>query len=137
MNIAEYFLKEGKLEEVEKIFDGKFNLKQLYPERDVFHVSEATAFMSLCGRYFLRKCDIKKANSYLDMLYEFQDESKSAPHRRAPGHVRVHNLRRLLHDHCLHVRGGCVLLSLHGWIPLRPIWETSEQGQNNPAPQHR
>ena len=78
INIAEYHLKEGKLEEVERIFDGKFNLKQLYPERDVFHVSEATAFISLCGRYFLRKGNIMKANLYLDMLYEFQDPNHPA-----------------------------------------------------------
>ena len=45
----------------------------MYPERDIFHISEASCFMSICGRYFVLEGEIIRAKTYLDMLLKFQD----------------------------------------------------------------
>ena len=39
INIAEMYLRNKRLDEVEKILEGKFDLKLLYPERNKFHIS--------------------------------------------------------------------------------------------------
>jgi len=41
---AKLCMAEGRVDEFEKIFRGKYNLKLLYPDRDEFHISEFLAF---------------------------------------------------------------------------------------------
>ena len=73
VNLATWMIREGKHEKVKEIFEGKFDLKLMYPERNVFHISEASCFMSICGRYFVLEGEITRAKTYLDMLLKFQD----------------------------------------------------------------
>lgn len=49
---ADYCVRHNKLEKVKKIFPEGFDLKMIYPNREVFHVSEFLAFHSLLCRYF-------------------------------------------------------------------------------------
>jgi tetratricopeptide (TPR) repeat protein len=62
------YLEKGELDKISEIFDKKYDLKALYPNRDVFHISEATAFYSLMVKFFYLKGDIKQAKLYFDML---------------------------------------------------------------------
>ena len=73
VNLATWMIREDKHEKVKEIFEGKFDLKLMYPERNIFHISEASCFMSICGRYFVLEGEITKAKTYLDMLLKFQD----------------------------------------------------------------
>ena len=44
-------LRQGALEQIPAIFQNKFDLKVLYPNRNVFHISEFTAFTGLMALY--------------------------------------------------------------------------------------
>jgi len=43
---------EGNLEKVPEILENKFDIKILYPERKVFHITEVIGFMGVVGLYF-------------------------------------------------------------------------------------
>ncbi|MDM8552149.1 hypothetical protein QUF72_18840 [Desulfobacterales bacterium HSG2] len=65
---AELCIQRGDLKKVSAIFDNKFDLKLLYPERDVFHVSEVTAFMGVTGLYFYETGDRISAETCYKVL---------------------------------------------------------------------
>ena len=44
VNMALLYLSKNEYQRAEEIFAGKFDLKSLYPEREVFHIGEVTAF---------------------------------------------------------------------------------------------
>ena len=52
MSWAEECLTRGEAEKIAEIFEGKFDLKLLYPERERFHLSEVLSFHSIVARYF-------------------------------------------------------------------------------------
>jgi hypothetical protein len=43
---------DGDLEKILEIFDGKFDLKLLYPNRNCFHVTEFAGFTGVACAYF-------------------------------------------------------------------------------------
>jgi tetratricopeptide (TPR) repeat protein len=51
---ADYYLRKEDPRRIPLIFDKKLELSLLYPERDVFHVSEVRAFYSVIGAYYAR-----------------------------------------------------------------------------------
>jgi len=52
LNHAEFCLLRGEYDKVAEILDHKFDLKLLYPKRNLFHVSEVVAFNKVIGHYF-------------------------------------------------------------------------------------
>ena len=68
VNLIHHHLLHGHLGEAEKIFDGKFDLKQLYPQRDVFHLTEAVCFFGAVGKYFWLKGDQQRAKLCYGLL---------------------------------------------------------------------
>jgi len=52
LNYAQICLRKGETEKIPEIFNNKFDLKQLYPRRSKFHVSEVAGFMGVTGMYF-------------------------------------------------------------------------------------
>lgn len=66
INYADLCLRKNKPQEVPKIFNHKFQLNELYPNRKIFHFSEVLGFMCLMSFYYLKinKKDIAK--SYYD-----------------------------------------------------------------------
>jgi tetratricopeptide (TPR) repeat protein len=66
---------KNNLEEIPKIFNGHYDLKLLYPERNVFHVSEVIAFFNLMGRYFAKKGEFQKAEIYLEVLSKLEHDN--------------------------------------------------------------
>ncbi|MCK4763860.1 MAG: hypothetical protein KAW12_16780 [Candidatus Aminicenantes bacterium] len=52
-NYAETFIGSGQYEKIAEIFDNKFDLKLLYPHRDVFHFSEVACFLGVIGMYHI------------------------------------------------------------------------------------
>lgn len=68
--LAEYRLSKGAHQKIPEIFSGEvFDLGRLYPDRTVFHISEARAFMGVTGRYFARANKINRALfNYFNLL---------------------------------------------------------------------
>ncbi|MEM8727259.1 MAG: hypothetical protein AAGE99_00885 [Chlamydiota bacterium] len=53
INFADLCLRRKKPQKIPAIFDGKSNLRQLYPDRKTFHISEFRGFTVLMGFYQL------------------------------------------------------------------------------------
>ena len=85
LNYAELCLAEGDYAQVAEIFQHKFTLTQLYPNRRRFHISEVANFMGFLGIYFFRIGQQDTARSYYELLQEI-----------APDFPVVKELRRLL-----------------------------------------
>ncbi len=90
VHYAEICLHEGNDAEVAQIFEHKFDLKLLYPERRRFHVSEVVAFFGLLGNYFLTTGDRARAEQIYQMLHQLQ-----------PKHMYTRLLKRKLYPSLL------------------------------------
>ncbi|HLC06851.1 MAG TPA: hypothetical protein VJJ26_01560 [Candidatus Babeliales bacterium] len=71
---ADLCIQENNLEEAAKAIDNKFDLKILYPDRSVFHVSELLAFCQVCTKYFGELGDYNQAQIYVDIIKQLDDE---------------------------------------------------------------
>lgn len=61
--------KHESYDEIPTIFNHKFNLKDLYPERDVFHFGEERTFCMVMGLYFAHKQEFQTANLYKQIIH--------------------------------------------------------------------
>jgi tetratricopeptide (TPR) repeat protein len=68
VNYANLCLQHGEIEKVPGIFDHACDLKQLYPHRTRFHVSEFTNFAGVMCRYFCAIGQRETATLYYRML---------------------------------------------------------------------
>jgi tetratricopeptide (TPR) repeat protein len=68
VNYANLCLRQGEIEKVPGIFDHALDLKQLYPHRTRFHVSEFTGFAWVMCRYFCAIGERDTAALYYQML---------------------------------------------------------------------
>jgi hypothetical protein len=75
-------LERGELDKVSEIFEGKFELKLLYPERECFHISEVMNFNTLMARYDLARGDRAQAEIRYKLLHQLDPEH---PHTRLVG----------------------------------------------------
>ncbi len=64
INYADQCLRKGKSRAVPLIFDNKFNLRALFPEKKVFHYSEFRGFMVVMGFYHLAIGQRSQAENY-------------------------------------------------------------------------
>lgn len=64
---AELCLRKGDIDKFDEIFEGKFSLDKLYPERDTFHISEYAAFVTVFCKYLSVTGDNK------DMIKTYRD----------------------------------------------------------------
>jgi hypothetical protein len=89
-NWAQMCMEEDRLDEVEEIFDGKFDLKMLYPHRDVFHITEVISFAHTMVQYRAKLGDTRSAEMYLKIMKDL-----------APDHPSTADAERILHDSTL------------------------------------
>jgi tetratricopeptide (TPR) repeat protein len=68
INYANLCLQQGEIGKIPSIFDHTFDLKQLYPQRTRFHVSECTSFAGGMCRYFCAIGERDTAALYYRML---------------------------------------------------------------------
>jgi tetratricopeptide (TPR) repeat protein len=85
LNYAEILLVKGELERVAEVFDNKFDLQMLYPNRKRFHISEATGFMGIVGWYFVEIGERETAEKYYEILKQI-----------APDHPMTRRLHKKL-----------------------------------------
>jgi tetratricopeptide (TPR) repeat protein len=57
-----------------KVFDGKMHLKALYPDREVFHISEFSSFIAILCRYFATQGQFEAIKHYRQVLARFDPE---------------------------------------------------------------
>lgn len=86
LNYAEQCLDRGDCEAAAKALDHKFDLKLLYPRRNLFHISEVTQFLGVVGYYFFEIGQRETAEVYYGALRQL-----------APDHLFTKRLRRVLH----------------------------------------
>jgi tetratricopeptide (TPR) repeat protein len=72
LNYALYMLQGGQADEVPAILGNKYDLKQLYPHRETFHIAEVVAFFSVMCLYHIAKDNFPQA----DMYWKFLDTLK-------------------------------------------------------------
>ncbi len=70
-------MQNGAFEKVPEIFNKKFSLKSLYPERSVFHFTELMAHAQCMARYFCGMRDFKTAKMYIKMMRPFDPDGES------------------------------------------------------------
>jgi tetratricopeptide (TPR) repeat protein len=70
INYADQALRLKKPERIAAIFNGCFDLHQLYPEREVFHYAEFRGFMTVMGFYHLQIGKREKAEEYYQMAFQ-------------------------------------------------------------------
>ena len=70
LNYAELCLRQRDYRKVAEIFENKFDLKLLYPNRKRFHITEVAGFMGLIGIYFLETGEREGAEKYHEILKE-------------------------------------------------------------------
>jgi len=86
VNYANLCLQQGEIEKVPGIFDYTCDLKQLYPHRTRFHVSEFTGFAWVMCRYFCAIGERETAALYYQMLKQV-----------APRHPMTKHAKRVLY----------------------------------------
>jgi tetratricopeptide (TPR) repeat protein len=82
VNYANLCLQHGEIEKVPGIFDHACDLKQLYPHRTRFHVSEFTGFAWVMCRYFCAIGERDTAALYYQMLKQVAPRHPMTKHAK-------------------------------------------------------
>jgi len=75
INYAEMCLGKEEYEKIAKIFDNKFDLKLLYPDRNEFHISEFEGFTGIVCIYFYKIGKKKPVKILYNSLKEVSPDS--------------------------------------------------------------
>jgi len=73
---ADECMRRNEFEQVPIIFENKFDLSILYPERKVFHISEVMNFSGIMAQYFYSKGDIKRVELYYKIMKRLDPKRK-------------------------------------------------------------
>ncbi|TSC54077.1 MAG: hypothetical protein LiPW30_772 [Parcubacteria group bacterium LiPW_30] len=68
INLGQLCLSDNQLDEFEKVFDHKLELKLLYPNRETFHISEVVGFYTLMLDFYLCKQQLQQAQAIYKLL---------------------------------------------------------------------
>jgi len=79
INYADQCIRKRKLDEVEKIFE-TFDLRELCPDREMFHTSEFRGFMIMMAYYRLARKERELALPYFRMAKEIEPNHPSVIH---------------------------------------------------------
>jgi tetratricopeptide (TPR) repeat protein len=93
VNYAEFCLQDGNYDKIAEIFDNKFDLALLYPDRKKFHISEVRGFYGIMGRYWLETGQTQAAKICYKLLRQIDPENEIT--KRLGGELmrkRFHNL---------------------------------------------
>lgn len=75
LNHAQMCMTRGEVDQVPIILENKFDLRQLYPERDTFHVTEFISFSRLVAEYFLRVKRHREAESLANLMQQIDPDN--------------------------------------------------------------
>jgi hypothetical protein len=74
LNEANVCIEENKFEKVPELLGENFEIKALYPDRDLFHLTEVTSFLKTAIRYFVAIDNLELAENRLELLTEIAPE---------------------------------------------------------------
>jgi len=80
INQAHACIFESKFEKVPEILGEKLEIKQLYPERDLFHLNEITGFLKVVIRYYAATENFELAENRMQMLREIAPNHPDTEH---------------------------------------------------------
>jgi len=86
LHYANDCLRKGQPEKVAEIFDHKFDLKEMYPKRSTFHITEFVGFTSIMCQYYNMVGERKAAILMFKALKQI-----------APGHMAIKTVKRELY----------------------------------------
>lgn len=66
--LAELYIDQGELDKVPEILGEHLELKLLYPDTEVFHISEVMSFYSVVIMYFIEMKDWEPAEDRLELM---------------------------------------------------------------------
>lgn len=89
ISLARHYLDNGEPDRVPEVFGNKLELKFLYPDRDVFHVTEVLNFYYIIARYLIVKDAHSLAQNCLDILKNVDPKSDQARHIESLLHPTV------------------------------------------------
>lgn len=75
IQLAQYYISLNQFKEVDALFDNKFDLKELFPDRDVFHITEVEGMLHVAASWFEWKDDHDKFLFYYEILTEISPDS--------------------------------------------------------------
>ncbi|BCG63391.1 MAG: hypothetical protein methR_P1101 [Methyloprofundus sp.] len=104
INYAQMCLNKRDYEKVAEIFDNKFDLKLLYPDRNEFHITEFEGFTGVMCEYYYQAGESDAAKLSYDALKEVSPDSlifKRVHSLFYPGMI-VKFLRKLLNKKAAH-----------------------------------
>ena len=79
LGVVENLLKTSDADKAESIlFEKGRDLREIYPDRTVFHVTEVRSWFASCCKLFAMKLNVEEARHYLDLLEEMEPESEIA-----------------------------------------------------------
>lgn len=68
INMARHYLNKGQYDEVIELLGSELDIRELYPDRDVFHIDEVLAMEDLAFSYYLANGDLVEAEERLEHL---------------------------------------------------------------------
>jgi len=71
-----YYLDQNQADKIPILLDNKYDLKLLYPEKKVFHITEFLVFSFFLATYYFTINELDKANIYLDLLKQFDKDDQ-------------------------------------------------------------
>jgi hypothetical protein len=74
LNLVQEYIHNLDYEKIKEILGENFDLGELYPERDTFHVSEAMAILKFAVIYFAHKKDFRMAETFIDQMKEIDED---------------------------------------------------------------
>jgi len=70
VNLAHEYLDRDQPEKVVELLGDAIEIKQIYPEKEKFHITEIASLLKLAIAYFIKTKDLQEAKTRLDMLDE-------------------------------------------------------------------
>jgi len=95
IGLAGYYLNNDNPEKALEIIEG-YNLKQLYPDRDVFHITEFRALEYFFVRFYCMEGNIKQAKIHyqnLEKILEDDDQILITAEEMIISTSRLHNFQ--------------------------------------------
>ena len=74
INYATLCMERGEEDAFLKVFEGKMHLKALYPDREVFHISEFASFLAILCQYLATQGQFEPIKHYREVLAKFDPE---------------------------------------------------------------
>jgi tetratricopeptide (TPR) repeat protein len=75
INLAAEYIEKGQLDEVENILGKALDLKDLYPEREVFHITEFQSYLHVSCQYLIEKGEYEAVESRLETAIKVLGEN--------------------------------------------------------------